>query len=85
VFTEHPLRALLRKADFSRRISKWSFELSQFDLDYQPKTTIKGQVLTDFVAEFTPTVAPPPPSLHKKEQNNDPKQPKRVVELDPEE
>ncbi|WP_161976923.1 ribonuclease H family protein, partial [Xylella fastidiosa] len=27
VFTEHPLRALLRKADFSGRISKWSIEM----------------------------------------------------------
>lgn len=33
----------------------------QYDLHYQPWTAIKGQVLADFVAEFTPTVAPPPP------------------------
>lgn len=41
VFTEYPLRALLRKSDFLGRISKWSIELSQFDLDYQPRTAIK--------------------------------------------
>ena len=27
-------------------------ELSQFDIQYQPRTSIKGQTLSDFVAEF---------------------------------
>ncbi|KAH7866339.1 hypothetical protein Vadar_019092 [Vaccinium darrowii] len=85
VFTEYPLRALLRKADFSGRISKWSIELSQFDLHYQPRTAIKGQILADFIAKFTPTVAPPPPTLHEKEQSFVPEQPTRKAELDPKE
>ena len=32
---------------------KWAIELSEFDIRYKPKTTIKGQVLADFVMEFT--------------------------------
>ena len=28
-------------------------ELSQFDVDYKPRTAIKAQALVDFVAEFT--------------------------------
>lgn len=36
-------------------------ELSQYEIDYQPQTAIKGQVLGDFIAEFSPTVATPPP------------------------
>ncbi|XP_024027555.1 uncharacterized protein LOC112093419 [Morus notabilis] len=28
-------------------------QLSQFDIDYKPRTAIKGQALADFVAEFT--------------------------------
>ena len=32
---------------------KWAIELSEFDIRYKPKTAIKGQVLTDFVMEFT--------------------------------
>ena len=28
-------------------------ELGQFDINYRPCTTIKGQALTDFVTEFT--------------------------------
>ena len=32
---------------------KWVVELSEFDIRYKLKTAIKGQVLVDFVMEFT--------------------------------
>ena len=32
---------------------KWAIELSKFDIRYKSKTAIKGQVLADFVMEFT--------------------------------
>ena len=32
---------------------KWAIELSEFDIRYKTKTVIKGQVLADFVMEFT--------------------------------
>ena len=32
---------------------KWVIELSEFDIRYKPKTTIKGQILANFVMEFT--------------------------------
>ena len=32
---------------------KWFIELSDFDIRYKTKTAIKGQVLADFVMEFT--------------------------------
>ena len=32
---------------------KWAIELSEFDIIYKPKTAIKGQVLADFIMEFT--------------------------------
>lgn len=31
----------------------WAAELSQFDIEYHPRTAIKPQSLADFVAEFT--------------------------------
>ena len=59
VVTEHPLKTLFRKADFSGRISKWAVELGQYDIKYQPRTAIKAQVLADFIVEFTsPSSAP---------------------------
>ena len=35
---------------------KWAIELSEFDIRYKLKTAIKGQVLADFVMEFTSAV-----------------------------
>uniref|UniRef100_A0A2N9FSH1 Uncharacterized protein n=1 Tax=Fagus sylvatica TaxID=28930 RepID=A0A2N9FSH1_FAGSY len=32
---------------------QWSIELSEFDIDYRPRTAIKAQALADFIAEFT--------------------------------
>ena len=32
---------------------KWAIELSEFDIRYKPKTVIKGQILAEFVMEFT--------------------------------
>ena len=31
----------------------WTVELSKFDIQYRPRTTVKGQVVADFIAKFT--------------------------------
>ena len=49
------MKQVLPKPETSGRLMKWALELSEFDIRYKPKTTIKGQVLIDFVMEFTPT------------------------------
>ena len=51
--TEYPMKQLLHKPEVSGRLMKWAIELSEFDIRYKPKTAIKGQVLADFVMEFT--------------------------------
>ena len=53
VRTEYPMKQVLQKPKTSRRLMKWALELSGFEIRYKPKTTIKGQVLADFVMEFT--------------------------------
>ena len=55
VQTEYPLQSLLRRPDFTKRIAKWGTRLGTFDIRYNPRNSIKGQVLVDFLAEFTPT------------------------------
>ena len=35
------------------RMALWAIELSEFDVQYRPRTTIKGQVVADFIAEYT--------------------------------
>ena len=51
--TEYPMKQVLHKLETSGRLMKWAIELSEFDIRYKPKTAIKGQVLADFVMEFT--------------------------------
>ena len=52
VLTQLPLQALLRRADYIRRIAKWGTILWAFDIKYMPRTSIKGQVLVDLVIEL---------------------------------
>ena len=54
VSTEYPMKQILHKPEASRRLIKWARELSEFEIRYKPKTAIKGQILADFIMEFTP-------------------------------
>ena len=56
VLTQLPLKSALRTTDYTERIAIWSTILRVFDIKYLPRTSIKGQVLADLVAEF---VEPP--------------------------
>ena len=51
--TEYSMKQVLHKPETFERLMKWAIELSEFDIRYRPKTAIKGQVLADFVMEFT--------------------------------
>ena len=54
VLTGYPLQSLLKKSDFTGKIAKWGTRLASFDIQYRSQKAIKGQVLVDFVAEFSP-------------------------------
>ncbi|GKU90818.1 hypothetical protein SLEP1_g4769 [Rubroshorea leprosula] len=51
VYTDFPLRKILQKPELSGRLIGWSVELSEYDLKFQPRTTIKGQAIADFLVE----------------------------------
>jgi hypothetical protein len=53
VLTNYPLRKAMNKPDAAGRLVQWSVEMSEFDIDYRPRTAIKAQALVDFIAEFT--------------------------------
>ena len=53
ILTQLSLKTILRNADYTGRIAKWGTILGVFDIKYMPRTSIKGQVLADLVAEFT--------------------------------
>ena len=46
---------MLQKPEASSRLLKWAIELGQFNVNFRPRTTIKGHALADFIAEFTYT------------------------------
>ena len=52
VVTQLPLLAVLGKLDYSIKVVQWRTMLGAFDIKYQSRTSIKGQVLADLVAEF---------------------------------
>ena len=53
ILTQLPLKTILRSADYIGRVVKWGTILGAFNIKYMPRTSIKGQVLADLVAEFT--------------------------------
>ena len=53
ILTEYPLQSLLKRSDFTDRIAKWGTRLGSFDIRYKPRSSVKCQVLADFVAEFS--------------------------------
>jgi hypothetical protein len=50
--TEYLLKKVLQKPNLSGRLVNWAVELGQFDIEFHPRTAIKGQVLTDFLVEM---------------------------------
>ena len=53
VMTDRPIRKSMNKPEAVGRMVQWAIELSQFDIEYHPRTAIKAQALADFIVEFT--------------------------------
>ena len=47
------MRNILQKPECSGRLTKWSIELSEYDVQFQPRQAIKGQALANFIVEYT--------------------------------
>ncbi|PKA54419.1 RNA-directed DNA polymerase like [Apostasia shenzhenica] len=63
VVTDQPLLKILHTPEVSGRLLKWSIKLGEYDIRFVPRTAIKAQALTDFVAEFSMSEPPPVKSL----------------------
>ena len=50
---DQPIKKAMKKPEATVRMVQWAIELSQFDIEYCPRTAIKAQALADFIAEFT--------------------------------
>ncbi|XP_074328318.1 uncharacterized protein LOC141666223 [Apium graveolens] len=66
VITNQPLRKIIHKPDASGRLVNWAIELSQFNIKFIPRTTIKAQALAEFVMECTFPETPETPETSSK-------------------
>ena len=53
VLTDKPLRRAMSNPEAVGRLVLWAIELSEFEIWYRPRIAIKGQIVADFIAEFT--------------------------------
>ncbi|KAI5342511.1 hypothetical protein L3X38_010386 [Prunus dulcis] len=59
VLTNQPLRQVPQKLEISGRLIKWAIELREFDIQFIPRPAEKGQTVTDFIFELTPSTVQP--------------------------
>ena len=52
VITDQPIKKSLYKPEATGRMVQLALELSQFNIEYHPRTAIKAQALADFITKF---------------------------------
>ncbi|GKC01008.1 reverse transcriptase domain-containing protein [Tanacetum coccineum] len=62
VITNQLIKQIISRPDVVGRLQKWSVMLGEHNITYRPRTSIKGQILADFLVE-KPGVAPADISL----------------------
>ena len=50
VLTDKPLRRAMSNPEATGQLALWVIEFGEFDIQYRPRTTIKGQVIADVIA-----------------------------------
>src|SRR4051812_29020530 len=63
IVSSAPLADILNNPGATGRVAEWNIELSPWDLQFKHPTTIKAQVLPDFLVEWTEVQTPGPPDL----------------------
>ena len=53
VLTNQPLKRAMSSPEAAGRMALWAIELSEYDVQYHPRTAVKGQIVADFIAEYT--------------------------------
>ncbi|GJV34730.1 reverse transcriptase domain-containing protein [Tanacetum coccineum] len=46
-----PVYFVLSRPEVAGRLQKWSIELGKYDIQYRPRTSVKGQILSNFIVE----------------------------------
>ena len=51
VLMDQPLKRAMSSPKAAGRMALWAIKLSEFDVQYHPRTVVKGQIVADFRAE----------------------------------
>ncbi|GKA49153.1 reverse transcriptase domain-containing protein, partial [Tanacetum coccineum] len=51
VITDQPIKQIMSRLDVAGRLQKWSVMLGEHNITYRPMTSVKGQILADFLVE----------------------------------
>jgi len=62
VMTDLPIRKVLQKPDIAGQMVRRAVGLFEFDIQYEPRWPIKGQVYTDFMVELSSKDSQPNPN-----------------------
>jgi len=53
VMTDLPICKVLQNPKIAGQMVRWAVELSEFDIQYEPRGSVKGQVYVDFLVELS--------------------------------
>ena len=48
-----PLERAMSSLEAVGRMALWAIKLSEFDIQYRPRTEIKGKIVANFIAKYT--------------------------------
>ncbi|GJU73950.1 reverse transcriptase domain-containing protein [Tanacetum coccineum] len=51
VITDQPIKQIMSRPDVAGRLQKWSVMLGEHNITYRPRTSVKGDILVDFLVE----------------------------------
>ncbi|GJZ59456.1 reverse transcriptase domain-containing protein [Tanacetum coccineum] len=58
VITDQPIKQVMSRPNVAGRLQKWSVVLGEHNITYRPRTSVKGQILVDFLVEKPDEVPP---------------------------
>nr|GFA00009.1 reverse transcriptase domain-containing protein [Tanacetum cinerariifolium] len=69
VITDQPINQIMSRPDVAGRLHKWSVILGEHNITYRPRTSVKGQILADFLTEM-PDENPPAAPVAETQQES---------------
>nr|GEY92581.1 reverse transcriptase domain-containing protein [Tanacetum cinerariifolium] len=68
VITDQPIKQVMTRPDAAGQLQKWSIMLGEHNITYRPRTSVKGQILVDFLVEMPGDVSQAAPAAVAQEE-----------------